>query len=206
MTGLFEAYRQMISLSRPRLAAFLVVLGVLLAVGSKSLAGEGGPTRQRRAPDFSLLDGQDKKVALSDYRGNVVLLQFFQTGCPTCQREAPVLEQLYRDYKDKGVVFVGISHDASGAEAIQAFTEKFEISYPLLVGDLEVAVRYVGITPQRSNFKIPHFFLINREGMIVRDIAPGTDTEFFSDEKRALERILNELLAEPAAGKASPHH
>lgn len=185
------------------LGQILVVLVLLATEGAVSQAAEQEVKKLRRAPDFTLLDWQGEKVALRDYRGRVILLQFFQTGCPTCQHEAPLLEDIYQRYKDRGVVLIGISHDAGGAAEVKKFAERFGISFPLVLGDLEVAVRYVGITPQRTSFDIPHFFLINREGYIVGEFAPGRTPKFFLDEKQALEQALDRLLAAPTSNSGA---
>ncbi len=174
----------------------VLVTLALVALASSGLAGENSSKKLRRAPDFVLSDWQGKKVALKDLRGQVVLLEFFRTTCPACRDEAPMLERLYRDYKDKGVTFIGISHDEAGAELVEKFAKQFNVTYPLLIGDLEVAVRYVGITPQNSSFDIPQFFLINREGYIVQHVVAGRDVEFFHDERGGLERAIQELLVD----------
>jgi peroxiredoxin len=163
-------------------------LGSLLATDVKKL---------RRAPDFVLPDWQKDTISLADFRGRVVLLQFFQTACPACQREAPLLEELYRKFKDKGLVVVGVSHDAGGAEAVKQFAKQFDITYFLLLGDLEVAVRYIGITPQQSSFDVPRFFLIDREGYVFKDIDPAHDAEFRRDEKGVLTKVIEETLNNP---------
>jgi len=177
-----------------RAGAILMAAALLLGAGGGQ-AAEQAPQKLRRAPDFTLRDWQGKPVSLRDYKGQVVLLQFFQTGCPTCRHEAPLLEQVYRDHQEDGVVFIGISHDQNAPQVLKTFAAEFNLTYPLLLGDLEVAVRYVGITPQQSSFKIPHFFLIDREGYIVREFAPDRDPEFFQDEKKSLEQALKQVLA-----------
>lgn len=178
---------------------------LLTLVGTSALA-QASRERPRRAPAFSLVDWRGTRVALDDFRGQPVVLQFFQVGCPVCQHEAPLLEETYQEYKDWGVKVIGISHDLGGAEDIQKFAEQFGVTFPLLIGDLEVAVRYLGITPQRSSFDTPHFFLINGEGYIVREFVAGRDLSFFADEKKALKQVLDELLASspPEASRADP--
>jgi peroxiredoxin len=102
---------------------------------------------------------------------------------------------LYQDYKGKGVVIVGISHEQGGAEAVRDYAKKYAITFPLLLGDLEVAVRYLGITPEHPNFDIPRFFLINREGYVVRDLEIARDKDFLRDPRHPLEQVIQEALA-----------
>lgn len=65
----------------------------------------------RVAPDFILKDLSQKKVRLSDYKGKVVILNFFATWCPPCRAEIPDLIKLYRLNKEKGLVVLGVSLD-----------------------------------------------------------------------------------------------
>jgi peroxiredoxin len=178
--------------------AYWATLGWLaLAVGATS-ARAAGEAKLRRAPDFELADYTGKKFSLESFRGKVVLLEFFRSGCPTCQQEAPFLEKLYQDYKGKGVVIVGISHEQGGAEAVRLYAKKYAITFPLLLGDLEVAVRYLGITPANPRFDIPHYFVIDRQGYLVRDFLVGRDAEFARDEQHALKHALDNALVAPA--------
>lgn len=183
----------------PRLVLWFLVM---VSVSTVCLAGgQTGTPKLRRAFDFTLPDPHGKQTRLSDYRGQVILLEFFRTGCSICQQEAPALEQLYRDHRNKGLVIIGITHEQGAAEAIPKYAEQFGITHPLLLGDLEVAVRYLGLTPQRSSFHTPHFFLIDREGYLVREWAPERDPKFFQDVKKALELAFEEAMALPAPGK-----
>lgn len=183
----------------------LIAVALLTLVGTSVLA-QASREKPRRAPAFSLGDWRGTRVSLDELRGRTVVLQFFQVGCPVCRHEAPLLEEIYQEYKDRGVVVIGISHDRGGADDLQKFAEQFGVSFPLLIGDLEVAVRYIGVTPQRSSFSTPHFFLINGEGYIVREFVVGRDPSFFADEKQALKQALDELLASspPEASRAAP--
>jgi len=172
-----------------------IVPGLLfLAITNIAAARDAGPAKLQRAPDFTLPDYQGHEISLADFRGRVVLLQFMQTGCPVCQRHAPILEELYRKYKDKGLVVIGVAHGASGPEEVKQFAQRFDLTYFLLPGDLEIAVRYLGITPQASSFDVPRYFLISREGKIAKDLDPHVNADFARDEKGALEKAILEAL------------
>jgi len=179
-----------------KLGLILMILG-LCAASAAGLEEKTSSPKLRRAPDFTLSDCEGKQVSLADFRGRVVLLQFFQTGCPTCQAEAPILEKVYRKFKDQGVVVMGVSHDPGGAEAVKAFAKRFDLTYFLLLGDIEIAVRYLGLTPQKPNFDIPHFFVIDREGHIIKDIEPAHSPDFARSPEGALEQSIEEALASP---------
>ena len=188
-----------------RAANLLVVVVALLATAASGAKSESGVTRLRRAPAFVLNDWQGDKVSLADFRGRIVLLQFFQTQCPICKHEAPLLEELYRKFKDQGVAVMGVSHDPGGVAALKQFAKQFDVTYFLLAGNLEIAVRYLGITPQQSSFDVPRFFLIDHEGYIVKDIDPAHDVEFIRDEKGVLTKAIEEALnSRPPARPPDP--
>lgn len=182
---------------------FWATLGLVALVVSAIPGRALDAVRQRRAPDFELSDYTGKKVTLESFRGKIVLLEFFESICPTCQDLAPQLEKLYRDYRTKGVVVVGISSDHGGAGVVARFAKKYEITFPLLLGDLEVAVRYIGVTPANPRLVIPHFFVIDRQGYVVREIQAGRDKDFDSDEPGALKHAIEDALATPAPAPSS---
>ena len=181
----------------------VLAVSLLLGLASPGPAQESPVRRQRPAPAFELENYQGNKVSLNEFRGKVVLLQFFQSGCPPCQQEAPLLERLYREYQNKGVVIVGISHDAGGAQAVKKFASDFGITYPLLLGDIEVAVRYIGVTPLYYSFTIPRSYLIDRQGTIVQEFLPD-DGKSPAKEVASMEQAIKDVLARsPATSPAS---
>jgi peroxiredoxin len=113
------------------------------------------------APDFMLKDINGRDTKLSEYRGKVVLIEFWAKWCPPCRASVPELVALQEKYKNKGFVVLGISVD-EGRDlpvALTAFSKEFSINYPILLGNENVAKSY--------NVKsIPMSFLINKEGKI----------------------------------------
>jgi len=94
-----------------------------------ALAGleTGGP-----APDFDLEAADGTPVGLKDYRGDVVLLNFWATWCAPCRTEMPLLESTFESFRDQGFVVLGIDFDES-AELVAAFGEELGLSFPLLL-------------------------------------------------------------------------
>ena len=94
-----------------------------------ALAGleTGGP-----APDFDLKAADGTPVGLKDYRGDVVLLNFWATWCAPCRTEMPLLESAFESFRDQGFVVLGIDFDES-AELVAAFGEELGLSFPLLL-------------------------------------------------------------------------
>ncbi|MGQ0794422.1 MAG: TlpA family protein disulfide reductase [Deltaproteobacteria bacterium] len=96
-----------------RLGVFLTI-GAIIAILAYALFGNRtfdrpSPLLGRVAPDFTLTLFDGERVSLSDYRGQAVLLNFWASWCGPCRLEAPALENSWRRYRDKPVVFIGVN-------------------------------------------------------------------------------------------------
>lgn len=113
-------------------------------------------------PDFALKDLQGQPHRLSDYRGKVVLLNFWATWCPPCMMEAPDLIALYQEHKDKGFVVLGISTDTP--EAQRRFAQTYKAPYPLLLvtSESDLAEPYLLVD------SIPTSFLVRPDGTLAK--------------------------------------
>jgi len=131
--------------------------------------GAGG---ERAAPDWQLPGLDGKTVKLSDFKGKVVVLNFWATWCPPCRKEIPDLIALHKKHGNDLVV-VGVSLDENGPAAVKSFVAKNGINYPVVMGDQRTASAYGGITA------IPTTFVIDREGRIVGGIQGGADLSGF---------------------------
>jgi cytochrome c biogenesis protein CcmG, thiol:disulfide interchange protein DsbE len=137
------------------------------------------------APDFSLNDLAGKTVSLKQYRGSIVVLDFWATWCPPCRAAIPELVEIQERYKDKKLVVLGISMDDPHTvtnEYLRAFSEKLKINYPVLRFDLKVVESYFGTEMPA----LPTLYIIDRNGQ-VRDKQVGFNADFL---KGAVERIL----------------
>jgi cytochrome c biogenesis protein CcmG/thiol:disulfide interchange protein DsbE len=112
------------------------------------------------APDFALKDADNKTVSLADYRGKVVLLNFWATWCPPCKVEIPWFIEFEKQYKDQGFAVLGVSLDEAGWEAVKPYIESSRINYPVLMGDATIDQTYGPIET------LPTTFLVDREGRI----------------------------------------
>lgn len=88
--------------------------------------------------NFKLSDINGNLVNLSDYQGKVVVLNFFAVGCPPCREEIPDFIEVYDDYKDKNVIFVGVSLDED-INVLKSFISDYGINYPVLIDDGNVS-------------------------------------------------------------------
>ncbi len=154
----------------------LLVITVLLVncdkpSKTKSSKGVGKKQTEEKnliiAPDFTLTDLEGNEHTLSDYKGNVVIIDFWATFCPPCRIEIPHFIEFYDEYKDRDLVILGIGFD--GEEKLRLFRDAMGINYPILVGDKAVAILY-------NVQAIPVTFILNSEGGIIKRIlgyAPG---------------------------------
>ncbi len=113
------------------------------------------------AADFEIPRTEGGTLRLSDYKGSVILLDFWATWCVPCRRTIPHLKALYEEYRDQDFVVIGVSLDAGGRPVVEKFVDKMEITYPTAIGNEEVVQKY-------GNFRgIPVSFIIDRDGVIV---------------------------------------
>lgn len=141
------------------LAAVLVVgywIGFLQGPHTEDLS-----EKPRLAADFALPDLAGKTVRLSDFKGRVVLVDFWATWCIPCLEELPDLKALYAKHKERGFVIVGISIDDMGKEVVGPFVKENQVPYPILLTDLDPVEGF----PVRG---LPTAYLIDRRGFVVK--------------------------------------
>ena len=119
-----------------------------------------------RAPDFTLLDLDSSVIRLSDYRGRIILLNFWATGCLPCRQEIPHLNELALEYADSGLFVIGVSVDKEGEVAVREFLYSTPVIYLVLLNDNQTDVLYQTYLPQDKRDKIPFTFVIDRNGYI----------------------------------------
>ena len=172
------------------------ILGTLLFLVASAVIclPQGIGQTPRVAPYFILPTWDGKVLRSTSLKGQVVLLDFFQSWCPDCQDTSPKLQKLYEQYKDKSLAVIGISHDKDGAKSIEPFVKKYGITYPVLLGDLSIAINYIGVTPQKPSFQIPYIVLIDRKGNIAGEYEQGIHKE--ATDIPLLEGRIKKLLAE----------
>ena len=141
------------------------------------------------APQFSLTDVFGHKLNLADYRGKVVLLDFWATWCGPCRMEIPGFVRLQSQYGSQGFQIIGISMDDS-ASPVLPFYKQFGMNYPVAMGDAQLAALYGGI------IGLPTTFLIGRDGRIYDKVPGAVDEERFVVE-------IKTLLASPETASAA---
>jgi thiol-disulfide isomerase/thioredoxin len=127
------------------------------------------------APDFSLTDLNGRPLALSSYRGKVVLLDFWATWCVPCREEIPHLIDLQNKYGSQGLQIVGVSMDDS-PEPVRDFYQHFKMNYPVVMGDARTGELYGGV------LGLPIAFVVGPDGKITSKHIGATDISVLEKE------------------------
>ncbi|MBA2663528.1 MAG: TlpA family protein disulfide reductase [Bradymonadaceae bacterium] len=129
-----------------------------------AVTGLGGQWVDRPAPQFELLDRGGQRRALSDYRGQVVFLNFWASFCEPCRREMPSMENLVRQYSAEGMVMLAVSMDTDAADA-DRFMEEF---LPGQRSAMTILLDPSGdVGKSYGTEKIPETYIIDRSGRVV---------------------------------------
>lgn len=112
------------------------------------------------APSWQLTRIDGTHLSSDELKGKVVVVDFWATWCGPCRVEIPGYVDMQEEYEDKGLVIVGISLDQQGPQVVRQFAERFEINYPIVMGDQQIVSAFGGVEA------IPTTFLIDRDGQI----------------------------------------
>jgi len=140
-------------------------LGTTLLPARSEAADPGACRAHAKAPNLNLTfkDIQGKSVNLSDYKGKVILLDFWATWCPPCRKEIPGYVELYNTYKSRGLVVIGISMDEADDFAdVKRVAAQLKMNYPVLVG----AGREDDLKPSFGELPLPTSMVIARDGRL----------------------------------------
>ena len=116
--------------------------------------------RPTAVPAMSLTDLDGHPISNQDFKGKVVLLNFWATWCGPCRAEIPTLVELQQHYAGK-VLIVGLSIDTGPPESVKAFAEQFSVNYPVAIANADLEQAFGGVSA------VPSTFIVNPEGRIV---------------------------------------
>jgi peroxiredoxin len=161
-----------------------IVLGTGLVATSLALptrppAAITAANSRKTAPDFTLSDSKGASIRLSDYKGRVVLLDFWATWCGGCKVEIPWYMEFQNMYKESGLSVIGVSMDEDGWKSVRPFLEKNPMNYSVVVGDPDLAKIY-GVD------SMPMTLLIDRDGKIAASRVGMVDKDAFEGEVQIL--------------------
>jgi peroxiredoxin len=169
----------------PPAFSILATIGLLIACGSCSNPIQSAVAAKRRkaAANFALTDIRGAKLSLADYKGEVVLLNFWATWCGPCKVEIPWFVEFQSKYKDRGFTLLGVSMDDDGWKSVAPFVAQHKINYPVVIGNDEVSHLYSTVD------SLPTTFIIDREGKIA-------STHVGLVSKNSYEREITGLLGD----------
>jgi len=131
---------------------------VLALAGISLMCGAQGAAPQ--APAFELYDTKGQALSLDQFKGQVLVLNFWATWCPPCRAEIPDFASVYDEYKDKGLAMIGVSLDNMTEEDLGPYIEELAITYPVALGTEKMVDDY---KPGRY---IPATIVIDKKGRI----------------------------------------
>ncbi|MGH2808516.1 MAG: TlpA family protein disulfide reductase [Actinomycetota bacterium] len=142
----------------------LLAYGLIKSAPAKVEAGEP-------IPDFELpLLGETGTVSAQELRGSPVVINFWASWCIPCREEARLLDRIYREYRDDGVVFLGVNYKDSEIDALD-FIDEFGVDYPSVTDVSDEFSRELGVTG------VPETFFIDAEGRFVGSASGGKQGE-----------------------------
>ena len=160
------------------------VAGIVTALLFSALLGGCAKERTwetgQRAPEISVLDMDEKTVKLSDFKGEVVVLRFWATGCKACVAGMPVLDEYSKGYRDKGLAVLAINM-GNPKPMVEVFAKGLKLSYPVFLDPALIAAKKYGVRA------VPSTYFIDRKG-IARSFVVGEITQ------EAFDKTMKELL------------
>ncbi len=163
--------------------AVLVFCSLTSVASTQGANGVLKPIKEREAaPELGLEDSVGKQSNLRDYRGKVVILDFWATWCHGCKEEIPWFAEFERKYTDEGLSVIGVSLDDEGWKVVKPFIKSASVPYRIVLGNNATAKAYaIG--------SMPDTFLIDGQGRIAATYVGMVDRD-------ALEKNIQTLLSE----------
>ena len=151
------AIEEMITVGKPLFRTAAAVLLFSLALTPAFAVTLKKPGDRKTAPAFELKNAEGQSVKLSDYKGKIVLIDFWATWCLPCKAAIPWMNELASKYKAEGLEVLGISMDDQGWEVVRPFIQEMGVKYPIVMGNKQVGDLYGEIDT------LPVAFFIDRD-------------------------------------------
>ena len=139
----------------------LLLLAAVVLFAPAAILGQNSPPTQ-----LTLKDIKGRNLRLSDYRGKVVLINFWATWCPPCRKEIPDLIKLQRDYGRRSLQVIGVTYPPQKLAEVRRFVKRAKVNYPVCLGTKQTKLLFT------SSESLPMTIVIGTDGRI-RDIIEG---------------------------------
>ena len=163
---------------RTLLPALLTIAMLVLLSGTHAVAA----STNEKAPDFTLKTSSGKNLRLNDFRGKVVMINFWATWCAPCRKELPYLDALYKKYKKKGFVLLGVNVDSDRAVA-KKMAKEFKVSFPVLFDNAQKVSKSYKLKA------MPSTFIIGKDGKI-KHVHLGYKTGYEKKYEKNIKKLL----------------
>jgi peroxiredoxin len=161
---------------------------LLIIIAASFLTAPGpvgaAPRSGQPAPNFKVISTTGQTICQDNYRGHVLIIDFFATWCQPCRQSIPHLVEMNRKYGRQGLQILGLSVDEDGERVVKTFTDEFRVNYPLALAGESTTVDF-GI---RS---VPIMYLIDKKGKIV-EVYRGFSNEMARSTEQSIKRLLAE--------------
>ncbi len=143
--------------------SILAVIAIALAYTfySNFIADHSVARAGNDAINFAVVDLEGERIELEDYKGKGVFLNFWGTYCPPCVEEMPVMEDLYREYKEQGVEIIAVNANETDV-VVKQFANRLNLTFPIAIDKGRQIIDAYGIRP------LPTTILIDEHGEIVK--------------------------------------
>ena len=160
---------------------------VFVAITMLSFVPAAVLAQETTAPQLTLKDLDGRIVRLSDYRGKVVLINFWATWCPPCRVEMPELIRLQREHGKEGLQIIGITYPPEQRARVKRFVRSVKVNYPIVLGTHEIRARF------SSDETLPLTVVINRDGKVSEIISGILLREEFDEKIKPLLKKEGEM-------------
>ena len=168
----------------------IVLAGCSRSANSPSSASLKPDKDRKTAPNFTLKDSNGSTVQLVDFKGKVVLLNFWATWCGPCQIEIPWFVEFEQKYKDQGFAVLGVSMDDDGWKSVKPYISSHKMNYPVVIGSDDISKNFgplLNAEPPVSTIEsLPSTFILDRDGRIASSHVGLVDKADYQNEIVAL--------------------
>jgi thiol-disulfide isomerase/thioredoxin len=175
----------------------LTRLAVFLALGVSSVVATAPVPR--KSPEFTIVEPSGKQTLLSSFNGKVVVIEFFLTNCPRCQRVTGTAIKLQKELGPRGFQAIGVAFDKGiNGPMVADLVQRLGVTYPVGYASSDKVDGYLGRQPM-ERFRVPQIVVIDRKG-VVRAQSRPTDEQNLEDENY-LRNLIDSLLKEEAPAR-----